>query len=135
MSDPPTGPSDSEPRWTEDVSTAFTAAMQVAFERRLAVFLTALSTETLRLIASESKEWGEALTKATICVRALLTGGSRLPRPQSAAQGRTRSGTAAIPAKRPRNGVSLGWIKPRTFLTVSWRASNVRSRTAARSRR
>jgi len=37
----------------------------VAFERRLPVFLTALSTETLRLFASESKDWGEALTKAT----------------------------------------------------------------------
>ena len=79
MSDPPTGPSDSEVKWTEDVSTAFTAAMQVAFERRLPVFLTALSTETLRLFASESKDWGEALTKATICVRALLTGDSSIP--------------------------------------------------------
>ena len=79
MSQLPTGPSDSEPKWKEDISIAFAAARQVTSERRLSVFLAAVSGDTLRLIVSELEEFGEALTHATICVRVLLTGDSNIP--------------------------------------------------------
>jgi len=53
MSEPPIDPTGSESKWTEDISSAFAAARDVALERRLEVFLVALSTKTLRLVASE----------------------------------------------------------------------------------
>lgn len=79
MSQPPTGPTGSEPNSSEDISSAFAAARHVASERRLAVFLKALSSNTLRLSAYDSEECREALTQATISVWALLTSASNIP--------------------------------------------------------
>ena len=58
----------------QNILGACALAQQAPFERRLAVFLAALATETVRLIGTESDEGGEALIYAAICLRALFTG-------------------------------------------------------------
>src|SRR5262245_43882650 len=79
MSEPPMEPLGSEQTWIDNISRAFAEATKIAPERRLAVFLAALSAKTLRLVVSESAGYGEVLTHATICVRALLTDGASPP--------------------------------------------------------
>jgi hypothetical protein len=62
-----------ESKWAEDIAGAFASAKEIPPERRLVVFLAALSLETLRLAGAESDEGGEAVTYAAICLLALFT--------------------------------------------------------------
>ena len=71
--------SGSPPPWAQDISRALASARQASPERRLVVFLAALSTETLRLAGSESGESGEALAFTTICLRGLFADSSVTP--------------------------------------------------------
>ena len=60
--------------WSQNILGACALAQQAPLERRLAVFLAALATETVRLIGTESDEGGEALIYAAIGLRVLFTG-------------------------------------------------------------
>ena len=71
--------SGSPPPWAQGISRALASARQASPERRLVVFLAALSTETLRLAGSESGESGEALAFTTICLRGLFADSSVTP--------------------------------------------------------
>jgi hypothetical protein len=63
----------SPPDWFQDISNAFASSRQTPPERRLQTFLATLSSETLRLAASESpEETGEVLAYATACIHALF---------------------------------------------------------------
>ncbi len=73
--------SGSRPTWAQDTSRALASAKRAAPERRLAVFLAALSSETLRLAGAESEEAGELLALATIGLRGVFTD-SNAPQPE-----------------------------------------------------
>ena len=63
----------SPPDWFQDISNAFASSRQTAPQRLLQTFLATLSSETLRLAASESaEEAGEVLAYATACIHALF---------------------------------------------------------------
>ncbi len=59
--------------WFHDISSAYAFSKQIRPERRLQVFLEALSAETLRLALSEAPEIaGEVLAYTTVCLSTLL---------------------------------------------------------------
>ncbi len=65
--------------WSQNILGACALAQQAPIDRRLAVFLAALATETVRLIGTESDESGEALMYTAIYLRALLTSPDVVP--------------------------------------------------------
>jgi hypothetical protein len=65
------------PTWVRDIQNVFALSTQSTPERRLQAFLATLSSETLRLAASESaEEAGQVLAYATACLNALFNDSS-----------------------------------------------------------